>query len=179
MPRGGIRRGAGRPKGHQLYGESTTVMRVPASRVTEIRDYLQDKSEIPRSNDPILVPFYGGKVAAGMPSPSDDYIEAHIDLNTHLIRNPEATFIVRATGDSMINAGIFQDDMLIVDRGVPALNGKIVVVAIDGELTVKRIQRKDSKLLFLPENDAYTPIDATSAQSVVIWGVVTKVIHAV
>lgn len=114
-----------------------------------------------------------------MPAPADDYIEEAIDLNQHLIKHPQSSFVVRAIGQSMINAGIFDGDMLIVDRTIPALNGKIVVAAIDGELTVKRMQRKDSKLLFLPENDEFSPIDATNAQSVVIWGVVTNVIHEV
>ena len=182
MPKGGKRLGAGRPFGHNKYGEATKVMRVPESRIAEIKAYL--KGTVPNTtahsaNDEITIPLYSSKVAAGYPAPAEDYIEVHLNLNEHLIHRPNSTFLVRATGDSMINAGIFQDDLLIVDNSLPALNGKIVVAAIDGEVTVKRISRTENKLLFLPDNDDYTPIDATNSENVVIWGVVTNVIHAV
>lgn len=182
MARGGKREGAGRPKGLNQYGESTKPIRIPLSYVDAVKDLITGKAKLqskPSNDESFAIPYYGGKVAAGMPAPADDYIEEALDLNQHLVKDPKSSFIVRAIGQSMINAGIFDGDMLIVDRTIPALNGKIVVAAIDGELTVKRIQRKDSKLLFLPENDDFSPIDATHSQSVVIWGVVTNVIHQV
>lgn len=123
------------------------------------------------------VPLYACKVPAGFPSPADDFIEAHLDLNTHLIQHPAATFFVFASGDSMVGAGIQSGDMLIVDRSLEASHEKIVVAAIDGELTVKRLSRANGRVQLLPENSKYSPIDITHEQDIVVWGVVTHVIH--
>jgi len=181
MSRGGKREGAGRPKGQGIFGEPTKVMRIPCSRVQDVILLINSSplTQVNSANDEVLIPLYGGKVAAGEAAPTEDHVEEHLNLNSHLIKNPSSTFMVRATGDSMINAGIFQDDIMIVDRDLPVTNGNIVVAAIDGDLTVKRLQRKDNKLLFLPENDNYSPIDATQSENVVIWGTVTNVIHSV
>ena len=147
-PRGGYRPKAGRPSGKGPYGESTQVMRVPLSRVPEVKRLIK--------NSPQRIPLYCSKVPAGFPSPADDFIEAHLDLNDFLIQHPAATFMVRATGDSMINAGIFSDDILIVDRSITAESGMVVIAAIDGELTVKRLQLTPDSMLLQAENPPLT-----------------------
>ena len=118
-------------------------------------------------------------VEAGFPSPAEDYIEGSLDLNKHLIKHPAATFFVRVSGDSMINAGIYPGDILIVDRSLEAIDKKIVIAVIDGELTVKRLKHRDNLLFLEPENEAYLPIKITKEMSFEVWGVVTNVIHKV
>jgi len=126
------------------------------------------------------LPLYHSKVAAGFPSPADDYISKKLDLNEYLIKHPAATFLVRATGDSMINAGIHHNDILIVDRSLKPTVGKIIIVAIDGQLTVKRLQKNaNGKFLLVPDNPAYKPIEISEGSETCIWGVVTQVIHFV
>ncbi|STX81689.1 SOS (error prone) mutagenesis protein UmuD (RumA) [Legionella busanensis] len=122
-------------------------------------------------------PLYGSKVAAGFPSPADDYLELTLDLNEYLIKHPAATFMVRAQGDSMRDAGIHNGDLLIVDRSVEAAHDKIVIAAINGELTVKRLFRKEGSVRLMPANKTYSPIDITEEVELVIWGVVTHIIH--
>jgi DNA polymerase V len=121
--------------------------------------------------------LYGAKVSAGFPSPANDYLEGKLDLNEHLIKNPPATFFVRVSGDSMIGVGIYPEDILVVDRGEEPKNGKIVIAVINGELTVKRLQRGRDGVFLLPENPNYTPIIITPEMDFQVWGVVTYVIH--
>lgn len=173
MKQGGKREGAGRPKGRNAYGEATKPIRIPLSRITEVMTFLAD------GDKPFELPLYSSSVRAGFPSPADDYIERKLDLNTHLIHHPAATFFVKASGDSMKNVGIQSGDMLIVDRSLEATHGRIVIAAIDGELTVKRLSRHQGKVKLLAENRAYPSIDITDEQELVIWGVVTHVIHQV
>ncbi|HAU1599277.1 TPA: translesion error-prone DNA polymerase V autoproteolytic subunit [Legionella pneumophila] len=168
MTRGGKRPGAGRPLGSNQYGESTKTIRVPMSRVQEVKTYLENSHGIP---------LYSCKVRAGFPSPADDYIESYLDLNNHLIKNPASTFFLITAGDSMTDAGIQPGDMLIVDKSIEPMHGKIVIAAIDGELTVKTLSKLNGKVQLIPANKAYNPIDITETQEVVIWGVVTYVIH--
>ncbi|TAL65038.1 MAG: translesion error-prone DNA polymerase V autoproteolytic subunit, partial [Legionella sp.] len=118
-------------------------------------------------------------VRAGFPSPADDYIETMLDLNEYLIKHPAATFFVRASGDSMINAGIHSGDILIVDRSLEATNGRIVIAALNGELTVKRLIRHNGQVKLAAENPNFPTLDITDEYDVVIWGVVTSVIHPV
>ena len=122
-------------------------------------------------------PVYVAKVSAGFPSPADDYQEGSLDLNKYLIRNPAATFFVRVTGSSMINAGIHDGDMLVVDRSLEAGNRNVVIAAIDGELTVKRLMKYDNKLILEPENEDYPPQEIHKDMDFQVWGVVTNVIH--
>lgn len=188
---GGARPGAGRPKGQGRWGEPTVVMRVPESRVSTVRawlDALQASTTTtaplpfdlwrPAESPPTLaLPLFGHKIAAGFPSPADDYIEDRIDLNQYLIRHQEATFFLRVKGDSMIGAGIHDGDLLVVDRALEPVDGKIVIAVLDGELTVKRLERRGRIIRLLPENPAYAPIEVGHEQDLVIWGVVTNVIH--
>lgn len=173
MTHGGKRSGAGRPKGRNTYGEATKPIRVPLSRLPEIRHFLES------SNSTMELPLYSSTVQAGFPSPADDDIESKLDLNNHLIQHPAATFFVRASGDSMKNAGIQSGDILIVDRSLEATHGKIVIAAVNGELTVKRLSRQNGKITLLAENPSYKAIKITDTQDFMIWGVVTCVIHQV
>lgn len=122
--------------------------------------------------------LFASKIQAGFPTYSDDALEGKLDLNAYLVKNPPATFFVRATGDSMIGAGIHPDDILIVDRSLSPTHGKIVIAAVDGELTVKRLYKKDGVVRLDPENSAYNPILISSEADLMIWGVVTYVIHS-
>lgn len=159
--RGGKREGAGRPK-----GEPTKIMRIPLSLIADIQN-----------NKTYQLPVFASKVQAGFPSPADDYIEGYLDLNTKFIRHPAATFVLQATGDSMIEAGIFSGDWLLVDKSIEATDGKIVIAAIHGELTVKRLSRKGQRVYLLPANPKFKPIEITEEIEMTIWGVVTSVIH--
>ena len=122
-------------------------------------------------------PLYLSPVQAGFPSPAEDCIDRPLDLHEHLVRHRSATFFVRARGQSMVNAGIFDGDLLVVDRIIPASHNKVVIAALDGELTVKRLVRRDGRVLLVPENPNYLEIDITEHEYVHIWGVVTYVIH--
>lgn len=126
-----------------------------------------------------MCPFYGSKVEAGFPSPADDYIQEKLDLNKHLIKRPTATFFVQVSGESMIDAGLHPGDILIVDRSLEVRSGKIVIAAVDGQLTVKRLMQKNGQTWLMPENANFSPIILQEGQMHHIWGVVTTVIHAV
>jgi DNA polymerase V len=169
MPRGGARKGAGRPKGQGKYGEQTKAIRIPVSKVKYISEIV--------SKGLYEVPMYSNKVAAGFPSPADDYLEDKIDLNQYLVKHPAATFLVRASGESMINAGIFPNDILVVDRSLKAEEGKVVIAVVDNELTVKRYRKKGKNIVLEPENEAYDPIIISEESEAFVWGVVTNVIH--
>ena len=122
-------------------------------------------------------PLFMVPVAAGFPSPAEDYLEGKLDLNKHLIKHPAATFFVRVAGDSMLAAGIHPGDILIVDRAIEPADKKVVIAVIEGELTVKRIRIIDGKVVLVPENENYRPLQIESGMNFEIWGVVTSVIH--
>lgn len=166
---GGKRAGAGRKF---RYDSPTKVMRVPESMVEDIRAYIDN-------GNAMELPFYACSVSAGFPSPADDHVERKLDLNEHIIQHPSATFFVSASGDSMINAGIHDGDLLVVDRSIEAVHSKIVIAAVYGDLTVKRYIKKGNKAYLAPENDKYTPIEIKEGDDVHVWGVVTNVVHKV
>jgi DNA polymerase V len=122
-------------------------------------------------------PLYLSQVPAGFPSPADDYMEGSLDLNTHLIKHPAATFFVRAIGESMKNAGIYSGDILIVDRSLEADDNTVVIAAVNGELTVKRLKKEANLLSLVSDNEEYAPIPISEGMDFSIWGVVTTVIH--
>ena len=130
-------------------------------------------------NSRVLLPIYLCKVEAGFPSPAENYVEQELDLKEHLIRNSDSTFLVRATGKSMVNVGIFPGDILIVDKSLEAKNNSIIIVSIDGELTVKRLikDNENKKLYLKSENLDYPNIDLKIESDTMIWGVVTYSIH--
>lgn len=122
-------------------------------------------------------PLFASPVHAGFPSPADDYIEAQLDLNEHVIRHPAATFFVRAAGDSMTGAGIHHGDILVVDRAPEPRDGDVVIAVLDGELVVKRLKTAGARRYLMPDNSRYAPIELGSETAVEVWGVVTHVIH--
>jgi len=126
------------------------------------------------------LPFIGHGVSAGFPSPALDFMEYKIDLNAYLAnRNPHTTFYIRVSGTSMINAGIDDGDILVVDRSLEPGDGKIAICLIDGEFTVKRLKIDKGGLYLMPENTAYQPLKISEENQFVIWGIVTYVIKKV
>ena len=152
MTRGGKRKGAGRPPGQGKFKEKTKPVRIPESKVLEVLSFIEGKASV------MSFPLYSCSVSAGFPSPADDSIEESLDLNKHLIHKPAATFFVRASGRSMEKAGIHDGDILIVDRSLTPSDGKVVVAAVDGMLTVKRIVFKGKQTWLYPENESFKPI---------------------
>jgi DNA polymerase V len=118
-------------------------------------------------------PLYASSPAAGFPAPGDDMVEKSLDVHDLLVKHPASTFFVRVQGDSMEGAGIFSGDILVVDRSVEPVVGKIVVAAINGELVVKRIGREGNLLILLSENESYAPIVVGESEDCFVWGVVT------
>ena len=119
-------------------------------------------------------------VAAGFPSPAENYIEEKLNLDKHLIKNKESTFFVRVSGDSMINVGIFDNDILVVDRSLIPVKQSIVIASIDGELVVKKLVKDKIKKDFYlkSENKNYPDIRLNSNSDTIIWGIVTYTIHS-
>jgi DNA polymerase V len=116
------------------------------------------------------IPLASFGVSAGFPSPADDYLDGHLDLNEHFIRHPAATFFVRAEGDSMRGAGILDGDLLIVDRAAPCTDGSIVVVRVGDDFTLKRLIKKGSRVFLQPENEDFQPIEVTEDNDCKVWG---------
>ncbi len=128
-----------------------------------------------KSSTPL--PLASCRVEAGFPSPADDYMERSLDLNEHVIKHPSATYFVRASGDSMTGAGIFDGDLLIVDRSLEPSHGKVAIVEVDGELTVKRLSKTKGRFSLHSENVNYPPIELQGDAEVMVWGIVTHVLH--
>jgi DNA polymerase V len=124
-------------------------------------------------------PLFGHKVSAGFPSPADDYIEDSLDLNQLLVHNKSATFFLRVKGDSMINAGIHDGDIIVVDRSIDPVDSSVVVAVVDAELTVKRLVYRNGVAELHAENPKYAPIRFKEDQELTIWGVVTSSVHLV
>jgi DNA polymerase V len=118
-------------------------------------------------------------VAAGFPSPAQDYFDGPIDLNAHLIKDITSTFIVRISGDSMTGAGISDGDEVIVDRSLDPKHGSVVIAVIDGELTLKRLQLTARGVVLKAENRDYPDIAVSAMSDLTIWGVVTRCLHYV
>ena len=118
-------------------------------------------------------------ISAGFPSPADDFKETRISLDRELVKNKEATFYARVSGDSMIGAGLNDRDLLVIDRSLNPENGRIVVCLIDGNFTVKRIKKEKGKIYLIPENKKYQPIEIKEENELTIWGIVEYVIKKV
>lgn len=161
-------------------------MRVPESRVIEIRNYLvgstktkfNDVASITLVNPRMTmhIPLTSEKVAAGFPSPAQDYVDKTLDMNKHLIKNEAATFIVKVASLSMRDAGIDTDDELVVDRSLEAKHEDIVIALIDNEFTVKRLMIAGEDRWLKAENPEYSDIHLKDGQEMVVWGVVTYVL---
>ena len=124
----------------------------------------------------VLKRGYYSKVSAGFPSPAQDYVEQTLDLNELCIKRPAATFFVRVDGDSMIDAGIFSNDILIVDRSVKPAHGDVVVAQVNGEFTVKELCLRPT-LMLVPRNKSFEPISFADDSELQIFGVVTNVLR--
>ena len=118
-------------------------------------------------------------ISAGFPSPADDFKETRISLDRELVKNKDATFYARVSGDSMIGAGLDDGDLLVIDRSLNPENGKIAVCLVDGEFTVKRIKKEEKKLYLIPENKKYKPMELREGNELIIWGIVQYVIKKV
>lgn len=123
--------------------------------------------------------FFDTGIAAGFPSPAEDFKEQRLSLDSELIKNKEATFFARVSGQSMIGAGLDDNDLLVIDRSIEPTNNKIAVCFLDGEFTVKRLRVDKDEVWLQPENPNYPIIKITSENDFVIWGIVTNVIKKV
>lgn len=165
MSHGGKRPGAGRPKGKGPHGEATLPVRLPISMEKTFEKFIETRG--------FRLPLYASNVPAGSPSFASGDIDKHTDLNTMLLPDPSHSFLLKVTGDSMINAGIFDGDILVVSKKQEAVSGKIVVATIDGQATVKRLKIEKKAVFLLPENEKYKPIKVQNFESLNIAGVVT------
>jgi len=188
---GGKREGSGRKEGTGKFREPTSVVRIPASQKSVIKDFLaayQRKKlltsldalgeiELPALHtQPIKLPLYTSKVSAGFPSPAEEHVEKRLDPSEFLIDQKDATFFVTIQGYSMIDVGLLPGDKAVVDRSKLASIGDIVLAVIDGQFTIKTLARKrDGTPRLLPANSMgdYSPIEITEIMSFEIWGVVT------
>ena len=125
------------------------------------------------------LPLFSARVAAGFPSPAEDHLESRLDLNQHLIRNPSSTFFVRAAGESMMEAGIYDQDLLIVDRSIEKRNHRGVIATRNGEFTVKRLVQDEEGICLVAENLEFDNIPIRVDSDFSIWGVVTHIIREV
>jgi DNA polymerase V len=123
------------------------------------------------------LPFIANRISCGFPSPADDYIEGLLNLNEKLIPRPSSTFLVKAEGDSMIGAGIFEGDLLIVDKSIKPAHNQIVVAVINGEFSIKRLIFRFPKTFLQPENIKYKTLEVNAEMNFQVWGVVTYAIH--
>ena len=184
---GGRRLGAGRKPGNSM-AQPTTVIRVPVNIAEIIKNFVStlkgkhslqgqtcvvDLIKFTQAKQRIILPLYTSKVAAGFPSPADDYVEQQLNPNDYLVENNTTTFFVRVKGDSMIEAGIFDNDVLVIDRSKTQQTGDIVLAVLDGEFTVKTLDWSKKNVELIPANQHYPVIEVKKGQSLEIWGVVT------
>jgi DNA polymerase V len=133
----------------------------------------------PEIGEELFVPVLSSGISAGFPSPAMDFMDVSIDLNQLMIKHPSATFFGRVQGSSMLDAGISDGDLLVIDRSLPPANNKIAVCFIDGEFTIKRIQKETDCCWLLPANEKYKPIKVTAENDFLVWGIVSHVIKKV
>jgi DNA polymerase V len=124
----------------------------------------------------MVLPLAESPISAGFPSPAADFVETGIDLNKELIKHQSATFLGRVTGQSMIGLGIDEGDILVIDKSLEPMDGKLAVCAIDGDFTLKQIRIEPDCVMLMPANEKYKPIRVTADNNLIIWGIVTYVI---
>lgn len=124
------------------------------------------------------LPLVSEAISAGFPSPALDFVDISIDLNKHLIKHPSATFYGRVKGMSMVDEGINDGDLLVIDKSITPSNGKIAVCYVDGEFTIKKIRIEKDACWLIPANESYQPIKVTAENEFLIWGIVTHVIKS-
>lgn len=189
---GGSRPGAGRKSSASPFNEPTVPVRVPVSRKFEVLEFLNifklpertsaismpDGAMLPTINPAkVSLPLYGTKVRAGFPSPADDYVEDRLDLNELLIKNGPATFFLKVEGCSMIGAGIFEGDIIVVDRSIEPRHRDIVLAIIDGRHTIKRLIHNSGEVRLQTENPDQPDIVLKDGMEMMVVGVVTNSIH--
>lgn len=144
---------------------------------------MEKKKEIsihkPDISASVAIPLSESSVHAGFPSPADDFLEESLDLNSLVIRHPEATFFARVEGDSMKDEGIVEGDILVVDKSVEPYDGCLAVAYIDGEFTLKRVKFEPDKILLVPANPKYKTIEISPDIEFSVWGVVRWVLKSV
>jgi|TARA_Y100000385_G_scaffold281098_1_gene333342 DNA polymerase V len=123
--------------------------------------------------------YFETGISAGFPSPADDFKQQRLSLDSELVKNKEATFFARVSGQSMIDAGLNDNDLLVIDRSLSPAHNKIAVCFLDGEFTVKRLKVENDEVWLQPENKNYQPIKVTEENDFIIWGIVTNVIKKV
>lgn len=128
-------------------------------------------------NEALKIPLFASRISAGFPSPADDHIDKRLDLNELIIRHPSATFFLRVKGDSMEDANIFEDDILVVDRARTARSGDIIVCVLNGEFCVRRFIKEGKQIQLVSDNPAYESIPVGREMDFEVWGVVTYTIH--
>lgn len=190
--RGGKRENAGRPAGQGRYGESTKSIRIPLSQESTVRSFLEafekrktinednlsnvEEMLIPRmSDEPIRLPLYSTKVAAGLPSPADDHVENTLDISEFMIDRKDSTFFITIKGESMIDVGLMPGDKVVVDRSKSPVIGDIVLAVVDREFTIKIYDLGANKMpRLLPANSTgtYRPIYIRPETQFEIFGVV-------
>ncbi len=131
---------------------------------------------LPDLSTHIALPYADGGIQAGFPSPAQDYISESIDLNREIVRHPSATFYGRVSGESMIDEGICEGDILVIDRSLEPTDGDLAVCCLDGEFTLKRIRLESGRIWLVPSNEMYDPILVTPERQFEVWGVVTHTI---
>lgn len=167
MSRGGKRQGSGRPTGTGPWKEDTCVMRVPKSLLAEVKNFITARG--------FRIPLYSSHVPAGPPTAATGEIDRMVEVCSLLIdSHPESYFLVRAKGDSMIDAGILDGDYLLVDSAATPEHNKIVVASIDGEVTVKTLKKDKTGIRLKPENSKYKPIIVAPDRDFFISGVVKR-----
>jgi len=178
---GGRRRGAGRPP-----GAPTVRLRVPETHADGVKAFLADtaiaQALLPRrvgAETQRRIPMFVALVPAGFPSPAEQYVEEELDLNKHLVPagHEASTFIIRVSGWSMIGAGIYDGDEIVVDRAHENPIGKVVVASHNGAMTIKRLRRREGKLVLLAENPHYPDRAIAEDDEFAVWGVVVRVLH--
>ena len=184
---GGRRPGAGRKPGNSM-AQPTTVIRVPVNTAETIKNFVStlkgkhslqgqagvvDLIQFAQAKQRVILPLYTSKVSAGFPSPADDHVEQRLNPSDYLVENDTTTFFVRVKGDSMIEAGIFDNDVLVIDRSRTRQTGDIVLAMLDGEFTVKILEQSKKGVNLIPANRNYSAIEIKKEQCLEIWGVVT------
>lgn len=185
LDHGGSRPGSGRKPGYGVYGEPTQQLRVPVSQRDTVVAFLDayrqpsvglEPRPVSLTPSKLALTAFASRVPAGFPSPADDYLDDTLDLNEALIikGHEAATFVLRVKGWSMMQAGIFDGDRIVVDRALNAVQGDVVVAVLNNDLTIKRLGMVDGDLALLPENPHFKPIVLRDGDTLEVWGVVTN-----
>ncbi len=170
---GGKRTGAGRPKGTGKHKTATKPMRIPVELADDVLELISGHGLMQE------LPFFEGTVQAGTLTSMADMPTSSIHLWNHLVSHPKDTFVTRAKGESMVNAGIFDGDLLVVDQIKKAKPNDIVIASVDGAFTVKRLVMKQKDAWLYPENPQFEPIKVGREEDLILWGVVTHTIHSI